>query len=126
MMRPQDERLSVFMCTQAVDFRKGMASLAVLVEAQPGLNPFAKNAYVFRNRSATAVKVLYWERNGFCLWQKRLEQARFCWPLQYIDGLIAENQRLTEQLEQSQLHLAALADALCKYQDQSNKRNVTK
>jgi transposase len=80
MMRPQDDRLSVFICTQAVDFRKGMASLAVLVEAQLGLNPFAKSLYVFRNRSATAVKWLYWERNGFCLWQKRLEQERFCWP----------------------------------------------
>lgn len=80
MMWPQDDRLSVFICTQAVDFRKGMASLAVLVEAQLGLNPFANSLYVFRNRSASAVKLLYWERNGFCLWHKRLEQERFCWP----------------------------------------------
>lgn len=80
MMRSQDDSLSVFICTQAVDFRKGMASLAVLVEAQLGLNPFANSLYVFRNRSATAVKLLYWEHNGFCLWQKRLEQERFCWP----------------------------------------------
>lgn len=80
MMRPQDGHLSVFVCAQPVDFRKGMASLAVLVEAQLGLNPFADSLYLFRNRSATAVKLLYWERNGFCLWQKRLEQERFCWP----------------------------------------------
>jgi len=50
------------------------------VEAQLGLNPFAQSLYVFRNRSATAVKLLYWERNGFYLWQKHLEQERFCWP----------------------------------------------
>lgn len=62
MMRPRDDRTSVFICTQAVDFRKGMASLAVLVEAQLGLNPFANSLYVFRNRSASAVKLLYWER----------------------------------------------------------------
>ena len=48
MMWPQDDRLSVFICTQAVDFRKGMASLEVLVEAQLGLNPFANSLYMFR------------------------------------------------------------------------------
>jgi transposase len=80
MMRPQNPQLAVYVCTEPVDFRKGMASLAVLVEAQLGLNPFAEALYLFRNRSATAVKLLYWERNGFCLWQKRLERERFCWP----------------------------------------------
>ncbi|WP_082885322.1 MULTISPECIES: IS66 family insertion sequence element accessory protein TnpB [Methylomonas] len=89
MMRPRDERLSVYVCTQAMDFRKGMASLAVLVGAQLGLNPFTKSLYVFRNRSATAVKLLYWERNGFCLWQKRLEQERFCWPKGNASGTLA-------------------------------------
>lgn len=93
MMRPQHDRLSVFVCTQPVDFRKGMASLAVLVEAQLGLNPFADGLYLFRNRSATAVKLLYWERNGFCLWQKRLEQERFCWPKADASGTV----RLTMQ-----------------------------
>ncbi|MGY6278414.1 IS66 family insertion sequence element accessory protein TnpB [Methylomonas sp. MgM2] len=89
MMRPQNDRLSVFVCTQAVDFRKGMASLAVLVEAQLGLNPFTDSLFVFRNRSATAVKLLYWERNGFCLWHKRLEQERFCWPKADSTGTVA-------------------------------------
>lgn len=89
MMRPQDGHLSVFVCAQPVDFRKGMVSLAVLVEAQLGLNPFAESLYLFRNRSATAVKLLYWERNGFCLWQKRLEQERFCWPKGEAGGTIS-------------------------------------
>lgn len=88
MMRPQNARLSVFVCTQAVDFRKGMASLAVLVEAQLGLNPFTDSLFLFRNRSATAVKLLYWERNGFCLWHKRLEQERFCWPKADASGTV--------------------------------------
>jgi len=80
MMRPTQTHWQVYLCMQPVDFRKGMAGLAVLVESQLGLNPFAESLYVFRNRSATSIKLLYWERNGFCLWQKRLEKERFFWP----------------------------------------------
>jgi len=80
MMRPAGTHWSVYVCSQPVDFRKGMGGLAVLVESQLQLNPFAEALFVFRNRSASAIKLLYWERNGFCLWQKRLEKERFVWP----------------------------------------------
>jgi transposase len=80
MMRPTQNHWQVYLCTQHVDFRKGMGSLAVLVESQLALNPFAESLFVFRNRSTTAIKLLYWERNGFCLWQKRLEKEKFFWP----------------------------------------------
>jgi transposase len=72
--------VAVYVCLEAVDFRKGAHALALLVEQTLGLEPFATQIVVFRNRRATAVKVLYWERNGFCLWQKRLERERFHWP----------------------------------------------
>lgn len=74
------EEIAVYLCLEAVDFRKGAMSLALLVEQQLRLDPFAAQLVVFRNRRATAVKVLYWERNGFCLWQKRLEREHFYWP----------------------------------------------
>lgn len=89
MMRPVYTEWPVYVCTQPVDFRKGLGSLAVLVEAELGLNPFAAALYLFRNRSGTAVKLLYWERNGFCLWQKRLEQERFRWPKGVASGSIS-------------------------------------
>jgi transposase len=88
MMRPTQPDWQVYLCTQPVDFRKGMASLAVLVESQLALNPFADALYVFRNRSATAIKLLYWERNGFCLWQKRLEKEKFFWPKSNQSGSV--------------------------------------
>jgi transposase len=79
MMRFTDPA-AVYVCARPVDFRKGIGSLAVLVEAQLKLDPFAEALFVFTNRHCTAIKILYWERNGFCLWQKRLEKDRFIWP----------------------------------------------
>lgn len=87
MMRPSAELSRVYLCRQPVDFRKDMRSLAVLVEHSLGLDPFAETLYVFTNRRRDAVKRLYWERNGFCLWHKRLEQERFRWPL-HLDATV--------------------------------------
>lgn len=88
MMRFSEPKCPVYICAKPVDFRKGMGSLAVLVEAQLKLDPFAEAVYVFGNRRFTAIKVLYWERNGFCLWQKRLEKDRFVWPKPNTAGVI--------------------------------------
>lgn len=74
------QTMAVYLCQEAVDFRKGANSLALWVEQVLSLEPFGEHLVVFRNRRCTAVKVLYWERNGFCLWQKRLERERFHWP----------------------------------------------
>lgn len=73
MMRPADALPVVYVCREAIDFRKGLRALAVLVESQLKRDPFSTQLYVFGNRG-------YWERNGFCLWQKKLEQERFHWP----------------------------------------------
>ncbi len=69
MMLPANDRPAVYLCWDPSDFRKGINGLAILVEQLP----------VFCNRRRTSIKILYWERSGFCLWQKRLEQARFHW-----------------------------------------------
>lgn len=44
------------------------------------MNPFGPARYVFSNRHRNRIKILYWEKNGFCLWQNRLEKDRFHWP----------------------------------------------
>jgi transposase len=80
MIRHHFTEWAVYLCTQPIDFRKGMASLAVMVETALVLNPFDQALYVFSNRNRSAIKILYWDKNGFCLWQKRLEQDRFRWP----------------------------------------------
>ena len=84
-MRPADHLPEVFLCRDPVDFRKGIHGLSVLVEAELTLDPFSEQLFVFINRQRSSIKMLYWERNGFCLWQKKLEKERFKWP-RHLNG----------------------------------------
>ena len=80
MMRPANDIPAVYLCREPIDFRCGINSLAVLVEGTLSLDPFAEQLYVFCNRRRNQIKILYWERNGFCPWHKRLEKSFFHWP----------------------------------------------
>jgi len=75
-----EAQLSVFLHRDAVDCRKNINGLAVLVEQSLQLNPLARAVYAFTNRRRDRVKLLLWERNGFWMMTKRLEEDRFKWP----------------------------------------------
>ncbi len=79
MMRP-DAACRVYLLREPVDFRLAINGLSLRVEQQFALDPFCGALFVFCNRQRNKIKILYWERNGFCLWQKRLEQEKFRWP----------------------------------------------
>lgn len=79
MIRPSGA-LSVYICREAVDMRKSIDGLAMLAEQIIGESPFGEKLFVFCNRRHDKLKMLLWERNGFVLWYKRLEQQRFAWP----------------------------------------------
>jgi len=64
-----------------VDFRLGINGLSVLVEATLRFDPFSRNLFCFTNKRRNQIKVLYWQRTGFCLWLKRLEEEKFKWPV---------------------------------------------
>ena len=70
----------VYVCQEAMDMRRGMYRLAAYVEQEMGSSPFAPYLYVFMSRSKKQMKILYWENNGFWLWQKRLEKGTFQFP----------------------------------------------
>ena len=70
----------VFLAPGGTDMRKAINGLSILVEASLRLDPFSGHLFVFCNQGRTILKILYWDRNGFCLWQKRLEKHRFKWP----------------------------------------------
>lgn len=70
----------VFLGLGSTDMRKSINGLSAVVEGSFDLDPFSGHLFVFSNRRRNIVKILYWDRNGFCLWQKRLEKERFNWP----------------------------------------------
>jgi transposase len=70
----------VYVAVGATDLRKAINGLSVLAQQQLGQDPFGGGYFAFSNRARNRIKVLYWDRNGFCLWQKRLERDRFRWP----------------------------------------------
>jgi transposase len=57
-----------------------MRGLSVVVQEELDLDPFSAHLFAFSNRRRNHVKLLLWERNGFVMWQKKLEKNRFPWP----------------------------------------------
>jgi len=80
-MHPGSHIEAVYLCREPVDFRKSINGLSALVQSQFSANPFGTSLHVFVSRRRDRIKALYWHRNGFCLWYKRLECERFAWPL---------------------------------------------
>lgn len=72
--------VQVYLALGRTDMRKSINGLSILVQEHLEMNPLSGHLFVFCNRSRTMVKVLYWDRNGFCLWHKRLEKHYFTWP----------------------------------------------
>jgi transposase len=70
------------------DFRKFIDGLAALVELDIKVAVFDPVLFVFLNKPRNRVKILYWERNGFCLWLKRLESERFKTSPDFTDEAI--------------------------------------
>lgn len=63
----------IFLAAGPTDMRKGFDSLASAVEASMALDPFSGHLFVFRSRRGDRIKVLWWDRDGYCLWYKKHE-----------------------------------------------------
>ena len=74
------EKRRVYLALGFTDLRRAIKGLSVLIEAQFDLDVYRGDLFVFCNKRRNLIKILYWDRNGFCLWQKRLEKAKFKWP----------------------------------------------
>lgn len=79
----------VYLCLTACDMRKSFDSLHALVRDHLDLDVYAGHLFVFASRRRDRVKILYWDRDGFAIWSKRLEEGTYRLPL----GDAAERRR---------------------------------
>lgn len=79
-MRMFIEPSDIFLYRDFVDFRKAINGLAALVEDELKRDAYTGALFVFCNKAKDKLKILYWDRTGFALWQKRLEKQKFKWP----------------------------------------------
>lgn len=73
-------QVRIFVRPGATDMRKQITGLAIIAELDMNQKPFSGNLFLFCGRNRKVLKALYWDRTGFCLWQKRLEKNHFPWP----------------------------------------------
>ena len=69
--------LRVWLCTVPTDMRKTYNGLSAMVKNVLDDNPLDGNLYVFINKRRTQMKILFFDRNGYAIWSKRLEQGQF-------------------------------------------------
>jgi transposase len=70
------------------DLRRGFQGLTTLVETVLEQAPYSGHVFVFRGKRGDLIKLLWWDGDGLCLFQKRLERGRFIWP-QAMSGTVS-------------------------------------
>ena len=80
----------VYLCLSPCDMRRSFDGLHALVRDHLQLDPFAGHLYLFTNRRRDRLKILYWDRDGFAVWSKRLEEGTYAVP---FDQAGAERRR---------------------------------
>ena len=104
----------VYFCLAPCDMRKSFDGLHALVRDHLELDAFAGHLVVFASRRRDRVKVLYWDRDGFAVWSKRLEEGTYAVP--FADSAAERRREITAQ------ELAALLSGIDLSQAKRRKR----
>ena len=70
----------VYLCLSPCDMRRSFDGLHALVRDHLQLDPFAGHLYLFASKRRDRLKILYWDRDGFAIWAKRLEAGTYALP----------------------------------------------
>jgi transposase len=80
--------MQIWIAAGVTDLRRGFTGLSALVQTKLEQSPLSGEVFVFRGRRGDLIKVLWFDRDGLCLFSKRLERGRFVWP-QATSGTVA-------------------------------------
>ena len=75
------EKVDIYVKPGETDMRKQINGLSIIVQEELELDPFSGALFLFCNKRRHLLKILYWDKTGYCMWLKRLEKARFPWPM---------------------------------------------
>lgn len=108
MIRPE---VRVWLATAPVDMRRSFDALAEHVRAILAHDPLSGHLFVFRNRSAEKLKILWWDRvdgrgDGFAIYYKRLERGTFQFPSSTEKSVAIDSGRLLKLLSGVPLDIA--------------------
>jgi transposase len=73
-------QVKIFLAVEPADMRQGFDRLAARVSQTLQADPLSGHLFVFRNRRADRLKLLYWDGDGYAIWYKRLEAGTFRFP----------------------------------------------
>ncbi len=87
-MKSLSKFTQVYLHREPVDFRKSINGLGAIVQEEMKLDPFSSALFIFCCARRKRIKILYWDRTGFALWYKKLEENLFPWPKDLDDEVI--------------------------------------
>jgi transposase len=90
--------LRVFLCAVPTSMTFSFDRLMGIAERIFRLDPLSGHLFLFLNRTRNRVKILYWDRDGFCIWYKRLEEGVFQLPKSDNEGMELTYQQLSRLL----------------------------
>ena len=79
-MIPVPASTRIWLAAGVTDMRKGFDGLSGMIANELQQDPLSAALFVFRNRRRDRLKLLYWDRDGYALWSKRLESGTFEFP----------------------------------------------
>ena len=88
------ENVSIYLALAPVNMRKSFDGLSVLAQEVIKENPLQGHLFVFRNKQADKIKLLWWDRNGFAIFYKRLEKGRFKFPKCHGNRMVINQEEL--------------------------------
>jgi len=89
---------TIWFYKQPIDFRKQIDGLMFIIAEVLSADPVSGHLFIFRNRCANKLKMLWWDRNGFWMFYKRLEKGRFKLPAINDDSMVLTSNELNALL----------------------------